>query len=128
MLDTTLNDQVTQFLDAFGAALEAGDIARVTDMFEEDCYWRDLVTFTWNIKTVEGRTEIADMLTHQLAATRPTGWRTWLYQTALCRHYRRRSGRHRPYRAPAAIGCAHDHRRAPRAGDSWPTVSDRNRP
>jgi hypothetical protein len=31
MLDTTVNDQVTQFLDAFGAALEAGDIARVTD-------------------------------------------------------------------------------------------------
>jgi putative flavoprotein involved in K+ transport len=75
MLDTTVNDQVTQFLDAFGAALEAGDIARVTDMFEEDCYWRDLVTFTWNIKTVERRAEIADMLTHQLAATRPTGWR-----------------------------------------------------
>jgi len=46
MLDTVINDQVTQLLDAFGAALEAGDIARVTDMFEEDCYWRDLATFT----------------------------------------------------------------------------------
>ncbi|XDA99241.1 NAD(P)/FAD-dependent oxidoreductase [Sulfitobacter sp. LCG007] len=75
MLDTTIETRVTQFLDDFGAALEAGDIARVTEMFNEDCYWRDLVSFTWNIKTVEGRDAVADMLRHQLAATRPTGWR-----------------------------------------------------
>jgi putative flavoprotein involved in K+ transport len=74
MLDTTASDQVGEFLDAFGAALEAGDIDRATEMFAEDCYWRDLVSFTWNIKTVEGRDEVADMLRHQLAAAAPTGW------------------------------------------------------
>ena len=75
MLDTTASDQVTEFLDAFGAALEAGDIDRATEMFAEDCYWRDLVAFTWNIKTVEGRDEVADMLRHQLESTAPSGWR-----------------------------------------------------
>ena len=75
MLDTTASDQVTEFLDAFGAALEAGDIDRATEMFAEDCYWRDLVAFTWNIKTVEGRAEVADMLRHQLESTAPSGWR-----------------------------------------------------
>jgi putative flavoprotein involved in K+ transport len=74
MLDKTLTGQVQTFLDKFGAALEAGDIAAVRDMFQEDSYWRDLVSFTWNIKTVEGRREIEDMLTHQLASTKPSGW------------------------------------------------------
>ena len=75
MLDTTADAEVTQLLSEFGQALEAGDIARATSFFADDCYWRDLVTFTWNIKTCEGKAEIADMLTHQLAATQPTGWK-----------------------------------------------------
>ncbi|NUB45804.1 NAD(P)/FAD-dependent oxidoreductase [Fertoebacter nigrum] len=75
MLDTTPTDQVTAILNDFGAALEAGDIARATAMFQDDCYWRDLVTFTWNIATLEGRDAIAAMLAAQLAQTAPSGWR-----------------------------------------------------
>lgn len=75
MLDTTTADQTQAFLDSFGAALADGDIERVTDMFDEDCYWRDLVSFTWNIKTVEGKDQVADMLRHQLSATKPSGWK-----------------------------------------------------
>ncbi|MEX0338008.1 MAG: NAD(P)-binding domain-containing protein [Arenibacterium sp.] len=75
MLDTTLTDQTQAFLDGFGAALENQDIEAATGMFQEDCYWRDLVSFTWNIKTVEGKDQVADMLRHQLATTKPTGWK-----------------------------------------------------
>lgn len=75
MLDTTVADQTQGFLDAFGKALATGDIAAARDMFVDDCYWRDLVTFTWNLKTVEGKDEVADMLESQLAATRPANWR-----------------------------------------------------
>jgi putative flavoprotein involved in K+ transport len=75
MLDTTLQGQTQAFLDDFGRALEAGDIAAVKAMFVEDCFWRDLVTFTWNIKTMEGPDEVADMLQHQLATTKPSDWR-----------------------------------------------------
>ena len=75
MLDTTATDQVSAFLTDFGDALAAGDIDRATAMFQDDCYWRDLVTFTWNIKTVEGRKDVAEMLRHQLAKTKPSHWR-----------------------------------------------------
>ncbi|WP_299504823.1 NAD(P)/FAD-dependent oxidoreductase [uncultured Roseobacter sp.] len=75
MLDTTTNDQVTDFLDRFGAALEAGDIDAAAALFQTDCYWRDLVTFTWNIKTMEGQGQVRDMLGAQLSATKPTAWR-----------------------------------------------------
>jgi putative flavoprotein involved in K+ transport len=74
MLDITATGKVSAFLDSFGAALAAGDVDAVTNMFEDDCYWRDLVTFTWNIKTMEGKAEIADMLRHQLAACKPSDW------------------------------------------------------
>ncbi|MEM9798528.1 MAG: NAD(P)/FAD-dependent oxidoreductase [Pseudomonadota bacterium] len=75
MLDTTTADQAQTFLDDFGAALEAGDIAAAKAMFLDDSYWRDLVTFTWNIKTVEGPSGVEDMLKHQLATTKPRNWR-----------------------------------------------------
>ncbi|MEO6301195.1 MAG: NAD(P)/FAD-dependent oxidoreductase [Paracoccaceae bacterium] len=82
MLDETTTNQVAAFLTDFGDALAAGDVDRATAMFQDDCYWRDLVTFTWNIKTVEGREEVADMLRHQLTATKPTNWRIAEGETA----------------------------------------------
>ena len=75
MLDSTIADQTQAFLDEFGAALEQGDIARARDMFQDDCYWRDLVSFTWNLKTVEGKDQVEDMLKHQLTTTKPSGWK-----------------------------------------------------
>jgi len=74
MLDTTLTGQVQGFLDKFGRALETGDIDAASNLFLDDCYWRDLVTFTWNLKTVEGKEQVADMLKHQLATTKPENW------------------------------------------------------
>ncbi|TIT57701.1 MAG: nuclear transport factor 2 family protein, partial [Mesorhizobium sp.] len=53
---------------------EAGDIEAVANLFVEDCYWRDLLTFTWNIKTMEGRAAIRDMLVATLATARPLRW------------------------------------------------------
>ncbi len=75
MLDTTVLDQTQAFLDSFGDALAKGDILRACDMFEDDCYWRDLVSFTWNIKTVEGKDQVGDMLSQQLATTKPRDWK-----------------------------------------------------
>jgi putative flavoprotein involved in K+ transport len=75
MLDTTLTGRTQGFLDGFGRALEAGDIAAVKDMFHEDCYWRDLVSFTWNLKTMEGQDQVGDMLEGQLAGAKPSNWR-----------------------------------------------------
>ena len=68
--------RVRAWLADFESALAARDIDHVVAKFVPDSIWRDLVTFTWNIKTVEGRDGIADMLRARLAATDPSGFRT----------------------------------------------------
>ena len=55
------------WLQKFGSALEKGDINAAAGLFEPDGYWRDLVSFTWNLKTCEGRAEIKAMLAATLA-------------------------------------------------------------
>ena len=75
MLDTTLSARVQVFLDKFDAALAAGDLDAAVGMFAPECYWRDLVAFTWNIKTMEGRDQVRDMLAHCLAHVKPHNWK-----------------------------------------------------
>ena len=65
-----------QWLAEFGEALEQGDIDRAVEMFGEQSFWRDLVAFSWNIVTVEGRAGVRSLLEGTLETTRPTGWRT----------------------------------------------------
>lgn len=65
--------RVSTFLARLGDALERQDVAAASDLFAEECYWRDLVALTWNIKTMEGRAAIADMLRATLATARPRG-------------------------------------------------------
>lgn len=74
MLDMTAAARAGSVLSQLGEALEAGDIARATGLFADTCYWRDLVAFTWNIKTMEGRPAIAEMLGATLAHVKPSGW------------------------------------------------------
>jgi putative flavoprotein involved in K+ transport len=59
------------WLQKFGNALERGEIDAAAALFEPDGYWRDLVAFTWNIKTCEGRGEIKAMLAATLAGVKP---------------------------------------------------------
>ncbi|HEY3733945.1 MAG TPA: NAD(P)/FAD-dependent oxidoreductase [Streptosporangiaceae bacterium] len=65
---------VTAWLSEFGEALAAGDAARAAALFTEDCFWRDLVAFTWNITTIEGPAAVARMLAATLPRVRPDGW------------------------------------------------------
>lgn len=71
MLDSTVTSRTQQVLDTLNAALEAGDMDGAKSLFATDSYWRDLVAVTWNLKTVEGPEGVADMLSQQLAHTRP---------------------------------------------------------
>ncbi len=71
---STPSEQIDRWLAAFGAALDSRDITATTGLFLDDCYWRDLVAFTWNITTLEGRDAVCAMLEARLDATRPGGW------------------------------------------------------
>ncbi len=64
----------TQWLAGLDAALAQGDIDAALNLFGKECYWRDLVTFTWNIVTLEGRDAVRAMLNANLEATKPSSW------------------------------------------------------
>ena len=67
---------VDQWLSDFESALSSGDSAAAAALFHEESFWRDLVAFTWNLKTVEGPDEIEAMLDAQLEHMQPSGWHT----------------------------------------------------
>ncbi|PND27155.1 NAD(P)/FAD-dependent oxidoreductase [Sinorhizobium sp. M4_45] len=71
MLEESPGTRIDTALAKLGKALEQGDIDTAVNLFQADCYWRDLVAFTWNLKTMEGQDQIRDMLTTQLAEIKP---------------------------------------------------------
>ncbi|MFM2397975.1 MAG: hypothetical protein RL341_132, partial [Pseudomonadota bacterium] len=75
MSEPSPTQHINAWLGAFGAAITRGDATGAAQMFDEDCYWRDLVSFTWNIKTMEGRPEIQKMLQATAATVKPLNWR-----------------------------------------------------
>ncbi len=74
MLDVAPEGRVSDVLTKLGEALAGGDVNRAVALFQDDCYWRDLVAFTWNIKTVEGKDAVRAMLKAQLPAVKPAAW------------------------------------------------------
>ncbi|MEZ5646006.1 MAG: NAD(P)/FAD-dependent oxidoreductase [Burkholderiaceae bacterium] len=69
MTADTPSQRAQRWLDAFGAALVSGQPEAALPLFDTESYWRDLVAFTWNIRTQEGHEAIRDMLTARLADT-----------------------------------------------------------
>ena len=65
-------EQTDTWLCTFEKSLAKNDANSASKLFQKDCYWRDLVVFTWNIKTSEGQTEIADMLNAVVSKIQPS--------------------------------------------------------
>lgn len=74
MLQTAPAPEASEWLASFSRQLAGGDADAILELFAEDCYWRDFVAFTWNVKTMEGKPAIKAMLDATLAATAPTGF------------------------------------------------------
>ena len=72
--EASANQKIIDWLQSFDQALRTKDINKTADHFEKEGYWRDLVAFTWNIKTLEGQEDIKEMLSHTLEATAPHDW------------------------------------------------------
>ena len=62
------------WLSRFEEALAHNNMAGLSELFENDCYWRDLVIFTWNMVVFEGLDEIEEMLAARLADTGPSNF------------------------------------------------------
>ncbi len=71
----TAQEKATGWLSEFDATLQRGDTAGAAKLFIQDCYWRDLLSFTWNLKTAEGQDQIRKMLDSTLANVKPTNWK-----------------------------------------------------
>ncbi len=63
------------WLDAFGAACAQGHHKDATEKFGDDSYWRDLISFTWNIKTAEGPAQIQAMLEATMPNAKSSNWK-----------------------------------------------------
>ena len=74
MSDSAARTAVQSWLDALDKALQANDSKAAAGLFEEEGFWRDLVSFTWNIKTLEGRDAIEKMLDATTTRVKPGGW------------------------------------------------------
>ncbi len=66
--------RATAWLTGFEDALRARDVDRAAGMFAATSFWRDLVSFTWNITTVENPDGVADLLRSTLEGTDPSGF------------------------------------------------------
>jgi len=93
------------WLARFEAALAEPVAADWRGLFTQDCYWRDLLAFTWNIVTLEGAAAIADMAQRQAAPIAAhgftidpaipgaaEGWFDFETATARCKGYVRLDG------------------------------------
>lgn len=58
----------------FQRALASTSPASVAELFEAGGFWRDFVSFTWNLYTAEGRAEIASLAAATVKNTQPDAW------------------------------------------------------
>ncbi|MDH2050821.1 NAD(P)/FAD-dependent oxidoreductase [Achromobacter marplatensis] len=65
------NAALDAVLARLNTALGNKEIDAVAGLFQDECYWRDLVLFSWNLRTLEGRDQIREMLTQQLSQVEP---------------------------------------------------------
>ncbi len=72
--NATPSQRATDWLARLDTVLQRRDASAAAALFEPDSYWRDLVSFTWNIKTMEGRDAIRAMLEARLADVQPSHW------------------------------------------------------
>ena len=69
---TTPSERASAWLASFGDALGKHDLDAALALFDDECYWRDLVSFTWNICTQEGKSAVRDMLGSRLGDMAPS--------------------------------------------------------
>ncbi|MDF1730935.1 MAG: NAD(P)/FAD-dependent oxidoreductase [Minwuia sp.] len=62
------------WLEAFGDALSRRDADAAASLFLEDGHWRDILAFTWHIRTFSGAAAIREELARRLDTVRPSGF------------------------------------------------------
>ena len=58
-----------RWLATFESALNSRDLAQIGSLFHQDCHWRDILAFTWDLSAAEGRETVAARLAAAQAST-----------------------------------------------------------
>src|SRR6478735_1397426 len=66
--------RISAWLADFSTAVSRGNFGRAASMFGDESYWRDLVSFTWNLKTAEGPQQIQAMLEATMPNAKPSNF------------------------------------------------------
>jgi putative flavoprotein involved in K+ transport len=101
MSENTPTTQVADWLAALNTALTRGDAAAAAKLFNDESYWRDMVSFTWNIATAEGHAKVRELIERAVLPAKPSNWQlegeateaggvteAWIkFETAVARGY-----------------------------------------
>ncbi|WAJ37993.1 NAD(P)/FAD-dependent oxidoreductase [Pseudomonas sp. GOM7] len=66
--------QLSAWVERLGQCLADRDSDGALELFADDCHWRDLVLFSWNLVTLSGKPEIRAMLDARLPQVAPQNW------------------------------------------------------
>ena len=62
LTDTLTTAAVETWLDGLGAALASGEAAQIAALFADECHWRDIIAFTWDLRSASGANSIAERM------------------------------------------------------------------
>ena len=62
-------EPTNKWLSAFQASTSNGDIDSLIPLFHEHGFWRDILTLTWDLRTIRGHSSIRRVLDARLAVT-----------------------------------------------------------
>jgi putative flavoprotein involved in K+ transport len=66
---------IETWLNRFTDALRDPSPDYVADLFVDDCYWRDMSAFTWDLRTLEGRDQIRHMVASAQRFLKGSWWK-----------------------------------------------------
>ena len=67
--------QLAAWVESLNERLAQRDLDGTLALFASECHWRDLLLFSWNLVTLEGKPAIRDLLETRLDQTRPERWK-----------------------------------------------------
>ncbi|RDW69808.1 putative flavin-containing monooxygenase YUCCA3 [Coleophoma cylindrospora] len=64
-----------QWIDSLESLLKSNDAAGLARLMHQDCWWRDMLALSWDIRTIHGLDKVAEYLTLNLSHTTPQNLR-----------------------------------------------------
>jgi putative flavoprotein involved in K+ transport len=71
LTDSSVEAAAKGWLRAFEAALASRDAEAIAALFADECHWRDILAFTWNLHSISGAQAIAKRLAEALPRMAP---------------------------------------------------------